>query len=105
MKRLLTQIISALFCVQLVMSGFLPVNVFADAVEPLVNFVDCGNMETETPSGWAKASSASDSTTITIVEDSEKPGNHVLRFDGTGNNQNSNSYMAYNYVLETGKEY
>ena len=103
MKRLFTQIILSVFGIQLIMSGFPAVNVYA-ANAPLRNIVEGGDMETETvPAGWVVSSSASGSE-LEIVEDTQDPTNHVLRFDGTSNN-GTISYMSYSEPLASGTEY
>ena len=103
MKRLFTQIILSVFFIQLVMSGFAPVGVYA-ASGPLRNVIECGDMETESvPAGWVISSSAKGST-LEIVEDTADPENKVLRFDGTGNT-GTISYISYNEVLTNGTEY
>ena len=103
MKKLFTQIMLSVLCIQLVMGGLPAFNVYA-ANEPLRNVVECGDMETETvPSGWVVSSSASGSE-LEIVEDFEDPTNHVLRFDGTSN-AGTISYMSYNEALANGTEY
>lgn len=106
MKRLFTQVILSVFCIQLIMSSFISVNVFA--VAPLVNLVECGDMETDTvPEKWADGYNStyySPGYVGEIVVDSKDSTNRVYRFDGTNNTGNL-SYICYDEPLVSGKEY
>lgn len=101
MKRLFTQIMLSVFCIQLIMSSFISVNVFA--AEPLVNLIENGDME-GLVNNWKSAGSVKGAD-ISLVEDTSDPTNHVLRYDGTNITEGSISYVAYNNVLTSGEKY
>ncbi len=100
MKRCIALLTAVILCMQ----TLFVCNVAYAAVEPLKNLVTDGDMETDdVPAGW-KISTSSSGSTLSIVDDSENPGNKVLRFDGT-NNTGSISYISNSVVLKSGYHY
>lgn len=100
MKRCIALLTAVILCMQ----TLFVCEVAYAAVEPLKNLVTDGDMETDdVPAGW-KVSGSSSGSTLSIVDDSENPGNKVLRFDGT-NNTGSISYISNSVALKSGYHY
>ncbi len=73
------------------------------AKPPFTNLILNGDME-GAEKYWNPSSSTTGAVT-SLVEDSQNPGNHVMRYDGTNVTKASTSFMSYSDVLTKGKSY